>query len=76
MTDIFELQFQQPHENNREKKSHFIGFLFKKYWFTHWSHRGQCGGDTSPATHVMSLTLSWEAGKEASVVGEGSTAAG
>lgn len=28
MTDIFELQFQQPCENNR-KKPHFVGFYSK-----------------------------------------------
>lgn len=75
MNYIFELQFQQPCENNREKTS-LCWFLVKKYSFTHWSCRGQCGGDINLATHVMGLTPSLGAGKEASVVGEGGTAAG
>lgn len=75
MTDIFELQFQQPRVNNRGKPS-LCWFLFKKYSFTRWSCGWQCGGDINPATHVMNLTPSLGAGKEASVMGKGRTAAG
>lgn len=49
MTDIFKLQLQQPQENMGGKDN--LTSIFNGF-FIDWDFRGDCGGDTTPATCV------------------------
>lgn len=65
MTDIFKLQLQQPHENMGGGEDN-LTFIFNGF-FIDWDFRGDCGGDTTPATLILCYIPSWEAREGASV---------